>query len=69
MPNIKYENSYRSDHSPVILEYKLIYKWEMFWKFIIPYYIVVDMAYINSIKKKIGKIKENMHALYTTSII
>lgn len=57
VPQIKYENSYRSDHSPVILEYKIneFINGKGFWKF--NNSLLVDMTYINSIKKIIREVK------------
>lgn len=70
VPHIKYENSYRSDHSPVILEYKIneFINGKGFCKF--NNSLLVDMSYINSIEKKIWESKKTIcYALYTTEII
>lgn len=56
-PCIKYENSYRSDHSPVILCYKTneFKKGRGFWKF--NNTLLTDKEYVKLIKEKIEEVK------------
>lgn len=57
VPHVQFENSYRSDHSPVILEFKVneFMNGKGFWKF--NNSLLVDTTYINSIKKIIREVK------------
>lgn len=55
--NIKFENSYRSDHSPVVLYCRLteLKKGRGFWKF--NNSLLTDIDYVQLIKQKINTIK------------
>ena len=55
--SVEYENSYRSDHSPVLLSLKInnFVKGTGFWKF--NNSLLTDKEYVESIKKKIVEVK------------
>ena len=56
-PSIQYENSYRSDQTPVILQCKLnqFVKGKGFWK--LNKYLLTDKTYVDIAKNLINQIK------------
>ena len=61
--NIKFENSYRSDHSPVVLYCRLseLKRGRGFWKF--NNSLLTDIEYVQLIKQKITAVKKQYAAL------